>query len=279
MQQLLDDPMIWLKAHAASIIFFVIVVAVAALISKAVSHMLRMVLDRSQIPSASIFINVVRVVIWVFAAALVLQPVFGINPTTLVTALGVGGIAVSFGLKDTIANIISGFGLMLGKVLQPGDLVTIQGVTGTVKDVTWRHTIVVDRSGMEMWVPNSVLNTTALEKLPASNEAMVLVPFVARGTQYSDANIDELAQRITDMVNAQTQSIMLPDNPAIVKFTGFSPYGITGNVMAFAKQGVFLSTMQDRVTRVLAGQGFLVQNAAGPDIEPAQSLESGEEQA
>nr|WP_229714797.1 mechanosensitive ion channel domain-containing protein [Galliscardovia ingluviei] len=263
----MDDPLLWLQAHAASIIFLIIVVAAAALITKATSRMLQMLLDKSHIPSASIFINIVRVLIWVFAAAIVLQPVFGINPTTLVTALGVGGIAVSFGLKDTIANIVSGFGLMLGKVLQPGDLVTIQGVTGTVKDVTWRHTIVIDRSGMEMWVPNSVLNTTALEKLPAANEAMILVPFVARGTKLDNMSIDELAQYITDLVNTQTQDVMLPGNPALVKFTGFSPYGITGNVMAFAKQGMFLSTMQDRVTRALAGQGFLVQDAAGTSDE------------
>lgn len=267
MQQLIDDPLLWLQAHAARIIFLIIVVAAAALITKATSHMLQMLLDKSHIPSASIFINIVRVIIWVFAAAIVLQPVFGINPTTLVTALGVGGIAVSFGLKDTIANIVSGFGLMLGKVLQPGDLVTIQGVTGTVKDVTWRHTIVIDRSGMEMWVPNSVLNTAALEKLPAANEAMILVPFVARGTKLDNTSIDELAQYITDLINTQTQDVMLPGNPALVKFTGFSPYGITGNVMAFAKQGMFLSTMQDRVTRALAGQGFLVQDAAGTSDE------------
>lgn len=267
MHQLIDDPLLWLQAHAARIIFLIIVVAAAALITKATSHMLQMLLDKSHIPSASIFINIVRVIIWVFAAAIVLQPVFGINPTTLVTALGVGGIAVSFGLKDTIANIVSGFGLMLGKVLQPGDLVTIQGVTGTVKDVTWRHTIVIDRSGMEMWVPNSVLNTAALEKLPAANEAMILVPFVARGTKLDNMSIDELAQYITDLVNTQTQDVMLPGNPALVKFTGFSPYGITGNVMAFAKQGMFLSTMQDRVTRALAGQGFLVQDAAGTSDE------------
>ena len=31
---------------------------------------------------------------------------------------------------------------MLGRVIQPGDLVTIQGVTGTVHDITWRQTVV-----------------------------------------------------------------------------------------------------------------------------------------
>ena len=109
---------------------------------RVISRVLRKILDNSQIPSASIFVNLTRVTIWVTGAAMVLQPVFGINPTTLITALGVGGVAISLGLKDTIANIIGGFGLMLGRVIQPGDLVTIQGVTGTVHDITWRQTVV-----------------------------------------------------------------------------------------------------------------------------------------
>lgn len=261
MQDLFTDPLIWLRNNAAHIVFLVIVVIAAALVTKILSKMLWLLLDKASIPSASIFINIVRVMIWVVAVAIVSEPVFGINPTTLVTALGVGGIAVSFGLQDTISNIISGFGLMLGKVLQPGDLVTIQGITGTVKDVTWRHTIVVDRSGMEMWVPNSVLNTSALEKLPAANESMVTVTFTAKGGP--DADTDVIAARILDKVREATADLSLPDNPPLVKFTGFTPYGIEGNVLLFTKPGVLLSTMQDRAARALAGSGFLVQNAAG----------------
>lgn len=76
-------------------------------------------------PNASIFINILRAVVWTLAVGTVLQPVFGINPTTIFTALGIGGLAVSLGMKDTIANIIGGFGLMLGRVIQPGDLVNV----------------------------------------------------------------------------------------------------------------------------------------------------------
>ena len=185
-RQLVEQPWEWLQDNSGRIILLVATIIIAAVVVKVVSKGLRIALDKSNIPSASIFVNIVRVLIWVIAISLILQPVFGINPTTLMTALGVGGIAVSLGLKDTIANIVSGFGLMLGKVLKPGDLVTIQGVSGTVKDVTWRHTIVMDRSGVEMWVPNSVLNTAALEKLPPAAEAMATIPFTARGGKRLD---------------------------------------------------------------------------------------------
>ena len=98
----------WFQANAGKLTWLAIVLVLVLVTDRLVSRVLRKVLDNSQIPSASIFVNLARVTIWVTGAAMVLQPVFGINPTTLITALGVGGVAISLGLKDTIANIIGG---------------------------------------------------------------------------------------------------------------------------------------------------------------------------
>ena len=106
----------------SKLILLAVVLIVAALIDKALTKVVRRMLDKSQVPNASIFVNILRVVVWVFAIGTLLQPVFGINPTTLFTALGIGGLAVSLGLKDTIANVIGGFGLMLGRVIRAGRL-------------------------------------------------------------------------------------------------------------------------------------------------------------
>ena len=120
----------WLKTNSGKIILLIVVALLAAVIDKALTRIVSKVLDRSQVPNASIFINILRAVVWTLAVGTVLQPVFGINPTTIFTALGIGGLAVSLGMKDTIANIIGGFGLMLGRVIQPGDLVNVAGTDG-----------------------------------------------------------------------------------------------------------------------------------------------------
>lgn len=254
--QLGDFVLNWFSHNTWRILLFVIVMLGAGLASRFVSVVMRRTLEHTAIPSASIFINIVKVVIWIFAAACVLQPVFGINPTTVATALGVSGLALSLGLKDTIANIVGGFGLMLSKVIQPGDIISIQGITGTVKDINWRNTIVVDRTGNEMWIPNSVLNTTALEKIPSAGEAVAIVSFTIRGSE----NLDTCAQQIKKTVEHSTKTLMMPGNPPIVQFQGFSPYGVNGKVVMFAKHGVVAADMQDAATRALAGQPYLVQD-------------------
>ena len=166
----------WLKTNSGKIILLIVVALLAAVIDKALTRIVSKVLDRSQVPNASIFINILRAVVWTLAVGTVLQPVFGINPTTIFTALGIGGLAVSLGMKDTIANIIGGFGLMLGRVIQPGDLVNVAGTDGVVEDINWRQTVVRERNGNVKIIPNSILNTASLEKLNPSNEMLVRMP-------------------------------------------------------------------------------------------------------
>lgn len=238
----------WFQANAGKLIWLVIVLVVALVVNRIVSRVLRRILDRSQIPSASIFVNLMRVLVWCVAAAMVLQPVFGINPATLITALGIGGVAISLGLKDTIANIIGGFGLMLGHVIQPGDLVTIQGVTGTVHDITWRQTVIETRSGDHMVIPNSVLNTTALTRLTPASEGLATIDFTAKVSNDSAA----VSQDMLERVERATADMALDGQPPLVRFTGFSPYGITGQVLVFAREGVLPSTIKDAATRAIA---------------------------
>ena len=258
MTEYAEDIARWFQVNAGKLIWLTIVLAIVFVADRVISRVLRKILDNSQIPSASIFVNLTRVTIWVTGAAMVLQPVFGINPTTLITALGVGGVAISLGLKDTIANIIGGFGLMLGRVIQPGDLVTIQGVTGTVHDITWRQTVVRTRSGDMMVIPNSVLNTAALTKLTPVSEGMATLEFTAKASGDPSA----ISQDILDRVTKATADVALEGQPPLVKFTGFSPYGMTGQVLVFAREDVLPSTIKDMAARAIAGSGteYLVED-------------------
>ncbi|MDN6783217.1 MAG: mechanosensitive ion channel family protein [Bifidobacterium mongoliense] len=248
----------WAQSHADRILLLVAVVVIAAVLSKVVGRVLRRILDQSQIPSASIFVNLALATIWFFAVTFLLQPVFGINPTTLITALGVGGLALSLGFKDTIANIVGGFGLMIGKVIVPGDTITISGVTGTVVDITWRQTVVHERGGNELVIPNSLLNTSSLQRITPLSESCVLVPFTAK----AQSDPADVSRRIAAAVIAATGDLALPAPVPAVRFTGFSPYGLEGNVVLFAKPDIALPTVNDAVVRALAHADFIEQRAA-----------------
>ncbi|NMN02637.1 mechanosensitive ion channel family protein [Bifidobacterium panos] len=260
MSEFKDTVLTWLAANLGKLIWLVVVIALAIAASTVFGRLLRRVLDKSQIPSASIFVNLMRAIICLLAFALVLEPVFGINPTTLLAALGIGGLALSLGLKDTIANVIGGFALMFGHVIRPGDLVTIQDITGTVRDITWRQTVIETRLGNHMVIPNSVLNTTALTRLTPATESAVTVAFTARG----DSAPEQLERDILAAVSGATADLTMPGSQPVVRLTGFSPYGTEGNVVLFARDGVALPTVADQAARAIAemSDNHLVTNGA-----------------
>ena len=85
--------------------FFCAVVVIAFVVQHLGVKALKKVLDSfERAPSATIFINGLRITIWVVALLVVLEPVFGVRPTAFLTALGVSSIVISLGLKDTIST-------------------------------------------------------------------------------------------------------------------------------------------------------------------------------
>ena len=129
-------------------------------------------------PSVSIIVNIMRGVIWSLALMTVLEPVFGVQPTAFVAALGVGSVALSLGLQDTMSNIIGGLALMLSKVIKPGDVIPQAGFTGTVTDINWRSTCVVDSYGQVNIIPNSVISKTAVVKLSEATKDCCVLPLL-----------------------------------------------------------------------------------------------------
>ena len=266
MDQLGEVAWLWVRQHAPRMLLLAVVLVVAVVLSKLAGHALRRTLEHTALPSATFFVNIVRATIWILAVAFVLQPVFGINPSTLLAALGISGLVLSFGLQHTIANIVGGFGLMAGKVVQPGDVVRINRVTGIVKDVTWRHTVVSERDGGELWIPNAVLDTSALEKLPAAAEAMARVPLTVK----PGLNADEVAEKILSAVKTAAGDRLLKSIPPMVNYQGFSPFGMQGEVWMFVAPGVLIADVQDLATRALAGADYLAQDEPGSRNMPHQ---------
>lgn len=234
-------------------LFLAVVIAIALVVQRVVVRLIDRMLSRTQaLPQASILTNIARVVIWVLALVTVLNPVFGIQPATLFGALGISSIVISFGLKDTISNIIGGLGLMVSKVVQPGDYVTISGITGTVSDLTWRHTIVENRAGDHVVIPNSVLNTTAVVRQAASTESLCTVDF----TMETGRDPNEVADDIVATAREVVADRLRDDMQTTVLFGSLTPYGVKGQLCVYVKPGVTFGGVRNDIVRALVNKPY-----------------------
>ena len=108
---------------------------------------------------------------------LVLLGALGVQITPLLTALGVGGLAVALALQDTLSNLFAGLHLLADKPIRVGDYVKLaDGVEGFVVDVGWRSTRVRQLQNSIAIVPNSSVakSTIVNYDLPDSRFAITI---------------------------------------------------------------------------------------------------------
>lgn len=227
----------------------VVALAVTAVVSRVAAKLIRRVLshDSVPLPSSSIFVNIVRVVVWAIGVSVVLSSCFGVDVTAAVAALGIGGIAISLGFQDTLANLISGLQLSIMGIIEPGDNVDVGGQRGIVRDVTWRHTTLVTSTGEKIVVPNSVLNTSSLIQLPPPRKVVVPISVVAEGDELTQAS-----ERIAQAASAAARSVGAVDVEPSVTFSDVTAFGFTGSVVVWMAEGADPTAAKDAVVRAIA---------------------------
>lgn len=113
--------------------------------------------------SSSLFAYVIRISIFIVGFLIVLDT-FGISISPMLTALGVGGLAVALALQDTLSNLFAGIQLVITKQVQPGEFIELHnGDSGYVIDISWRATQIRTILYNVVVIPNSKLSSTIMK--------------------------------------------------------------------------------------------------------------------
>lgn len=210
----------------ARAILAVLAIAVVALISHLIVKWLRHLMRRDDvaIPQSSIVINIARGVIWGLGVCFVLDACFEVNMSAIIAALGVGGIAISLGFQDTLANLIGGTQISFMRIVEPGDNIEVGGDRGVVQDITWRQTTIKARTGEIIIIPNSVISKTAVIKLPPPER--VLVPFAVTVSR----NLDEIEEELLKLGRQAAEEVCPLTADPDVLFSEVTEYCIRGRI-------------------------------------------------
>lgn len=96
-----------------------------------------------------------------FLIALVIA-IPGFTPSQLVSALGIGSVAIGFAFKDIFQNLLSGVLILLGEPFRIGDDIIVNGMEGTVEDIQIRATFLRSPDGRRLVIPNATVYTSAI---------------------------------------------------------------------------------------------------------------------
>lgn len=216
------------------------------LIHLAVKALRKVMQRRDEVPEVSFFVNLLRATLWIIGGAIILEVCFDINVSALIAALGIGGIALSLGLKDTLSNLFGGLQVIALGLVKPGDFIKVGSYSGTVQDVSWRQTTIKNRYEEEVVIPNSIMTATEVVKLPSPKRPTIW--FVA--TRYMDpATLNAQLCAAADEAAASVATIV---EPSEVFFDGFEGMGMKGRILLTVGENDDTNAVVDAISRAIA---------------------------
>lgn len=214
------------------ILFTVIILSITRVAARTINGFISLHIESSQqkLPKTTLLNTILNVVIYAMGVLVVLQ-YYGISIAPILTAMGVGGMAVALALQETLANIFSGLHLILSKQLRLDDYIKLStGEEGRVTDITWRFTTIVPAGGGNMIViPNQKIASSNITNYSMPRKDIVIS--IPVGVAY-DSDLDKV-ERVTLDVAKEVMAQIDKDvkmEPA-VRFHTFGESSIDFNVV------------------------------------------------
>ncbi len=167
--------------------------------------------------------------IYAILALVLLKELFGINVTPLLATSAVLTMVLGLALQDTLANLIAGTVFHFENSIRIGDWLEFDGVTGEVRELSWRAVRLVTTRKDDILIPNTILTKqkfSNLTKLGRAREKDI-------GTSYRDD--PDLVLRVLRKAVLSTPGVRWEPEPQIW-ITGFDDFSINYRVRFYIKQ-------------------------------------------
>jgi small-conductance mechanosensitive channel len=221
--------------------------------------------------SPTLVVNLARLLVAILGVVLILQNL-GINITPLITALGIGGLAVALALQDTLGNLFAGVHIILSRQVRPFDYVRLStGDEGRVIDVRARNTTIETGDGSLLVVPNSTLATSIFKNhtLPTPRFWVSLDMGVSYESDLED--VQRVILEVAEEVVASTEGGVADQQPTLV-FRAFGPTSVELTVRVqvreFVNQGAVRHELVKRLHSRFAAEGILIPHPPPPPPIP-----------
>ncbi|CAJ1411827.1 unnamed protein product [Effrenium voratum] len=175
------------------------------------------------------FGSIVRYLV-IIATVLAVLGQFGVETTSLIAVLGAASLAIGLALQGTLSNVAAGVMLLVFRPFRVGQFVELNGMSGTVKDLTLFTTELATGDNVQIILPNSSVWGSPLKNYSAHPTRRVDMVY---GIAY-DADIDKAMSIIKAAIAADDRCHKAPEPLVVVGNLGDSSVDLTTRVWCAA---------------------------------------------
>lgn len=145
-----------------------IIIVVAFILSRVVKMLMNKFITRSsellKIDKTRyrFFRNAINAMIYIMAFIMIIHTIPSLRSisTALFASAGIFAAVLGFASQQAVSNIISGIFVVIFRPFRVGDNIKVGAdLSGTVEDITLRHTVIKDSENARIIIPNSIINS------------------------------------------------------------------------------------------------------------------------
>lgn len=125
--------------------------------------------DPSSDSIVQLITTVFSVTAWLLSFVFILGQ-FGVNITSLVAGLGIGGIAIALAVQSILGDVFDSIAIFFDKPFKVGDFIVVGDDMGTVEKIGLKTTRLRTLTGQELVVPNSELTSAHINNYKRMEE-------------------------------------------------------------------------------------------------------------
>lgn len=205
-----NDPLFPIVFNIGKALVFLVIALVLA--SSAKRWIVRLMTrgKRVNLNAASLVGNLVQVGV-VALGIINLLVAFGVDIASLVTVLGVAGLAISLSLQDLLRNVVAGIYVLMEQPFKIGDRVSVKEITGKVQSIELRTTILQTDDGLQVVVPNNTMLNEIVINRSASRQQKAAIRVRIAG---ESATLQETVRSMNETL-ANVEGVTKDPAPAV----------------------------------------------------------------
>ena len=141
--------------YSFQLIGAMIILSIGLLVSNRVAKLVSRTCDKHGLDvTLSHFLSSCTKIIIIIAVAVICLGKIGISVTPFIAAIGALSLGAGLAMQGLLSNYGAGLNIIITRPFIVGDTITVQGVTGIVKEVRLAHTVLNDEDDVTIMIPN-----------------------------------------------------------------------------------------------------------------------------
>ena len=185
---------------------------------------------------SNFIVKIVRILI-IISAILNILYLIGINITTFLASIGLGGLAFALAAKDTASNLFGSIAILVDESIKIGEWIKVADVEGFVEDIGMRTTKIRAFDKSIKIIPNSIVATSAITNYSRRGIRRIKMSI---GITYDTTpeQLEDILNSIRVMLSTHS-GIAKGDIPSMVYFTEFADSSLNILIYTFANSSVW----------------------------------------